>query len=105
MDAPIDNVKGAVARPRRPAAWRGIVNTFCERHLRLKVFGVQTSRDDDGNAAANIGPGSEKISEEQARDASNPVEEVGNEVLAFWADSRIWRARYLDPLPGRCGSD
>ena len=38
--------------------------TYCERHLLCKVFGVQLSDDDDGNAAA-IGPAADPITEEQ----------------------------------------
>ena len=72
--------------------------TFCERHLRLKVFGVQTSRDDDGNAAANIGPGAEKLDDERAKTLQSFVEEVGNEkaLLAFWELDRLSDLRVRD---------
>ena len=39
--------------------------TYCERHLLCKVFGVQTFKDDDGNAGAT-GPGARPITEDQA---------------------------------------
>ena len=42
--------------------------TLAERHLVCKVFGVQLVADDDGNAGGGIGPGAEKITEDQVRD-------------------------------------
>ena len=51
--------------------------TYCERHLLLKVWGVQTCADDDGNAGAGIGIGAEKISEEEALNVEAKLEEVG----------------------------
>ena len=42
--------------------------TYCERHLLCKVFGVQLVADDDGNAGGGIGPGAEKITEDQVMD-------------------------------------
>ena len=50
--------------------------TYCERHLLCKVFGVQLVADDDGNAGGGVGPGAEKITEEQALDLEALLSEV-----------------------------
>lgn len=76
MDAPLDNVgpKGAPTK----TALHGLASsyTYCERHLKLKVFNVQTTADDDGNAAAGLGPSSEKITKDQLADLNSLIEEV-----------------------------
>ena len=75
LDAPIDNVglKGAPTKIKL----HGMASsyTYCERHLILKVFGVQVGEDDDGNGAGK-GPGAEKISEEQAKDLDSLIDDV-----------------------------
>lgn len=39
--------------------------TYCERQLALKVFAVQTTDDDDGNAGAGIGESNEPLTKKQ----------------------------------------
>ena len=51
--------------------------TYCERHLLLKVWGVQTCADDDGNAGAGIGIGGEKISGPDEALLETRIKEVG----------------------------
>ena len=92
LDAPIDNVgpKGAPTK----TLLHGMASsyTFCERHLLCKVFGVVLTADDDGNAAAGIGPGSEEISPGQADDLEALMSEVSadrNKFLAIFKVSSL----------------
>ena len=48
--------------------------TYAERYLLVNVWGVQTAEDDDGNRAGNVGPGSERITEDQAHDLRALIE-------------------------------
>ena len=68
LDAPIDS-EGPKGNPVKTKI-HGMASsyTICEKHLLLKVFGVQAVKDDDGNAAGGLGPGAEKISEGQVLD-------------------------------------
>ena len=85
LDAPNDSVgaKGAGNK----TALHGMASsyTYCERHLLCKVFGVQVVSDDDGNAAAGVGPGSERISENQADDLAALISEVNANFERFCA--------------------
>ena len=89
LDAPIDNIgpKGAPTK----TALHGMASsmTYCERHLLCKVFGVQVVSDDDGNAAAGVGPGSEKISESQADDLHAMITDVGADYERFRTHFKI----------------
>lgn len=83
LDAPVDHlgIKGAQTKTRL----HGMASsyTYCERHLLLKVFGVQTVADDDGNAAAGIGPSSERISEDQVHNIDALADEVAADRRKF----------------------
>ena len=66
MDAPIDNI-GPGGKPTKTRL-HGMASsyTYCERHLVMKVFGVETGAvDDDGNSAAGLDNGG-TITEDQA---------------------------------------
>ena len=77
LDAPIDNVgpKGTANK----TVIHGMMSsyTLCERHLCVKVFGLQIVDDDDGNAAGGIGPGTELITPKQATQLNALADEVG----------------------------
>ena len=83
LDAPNDSVgmKGSGNK----TALHGMASsyTYCERHLLCKVFGVQVVSDDDGNAAAGVGPGSELISIDQHDDLLATIHEVGADMGRF----------------------
>ena len=76
LDAPVDDI--GIQGKATKTALHGMASsyTYCERHLLLKVFGVQTVSDDDGNAAAGVGPGSERISDDEAADLEALIDEV-----------------------------
>ena len=61
LDAPVDDI-GIQGKAGTKTALHGMASsyTYCERHLLCKVFGVQVVSDDDGNAAAGVGPSAEK---------------------------------------------
>lgn len=83
LDAPIDNAgpKGSPTKTRLHGTASSY--TYCERHLIMKVFGVQTVKDDDGNAAAGLGPSAERISEKQVADLAALREEVAADGKRF----------------------
>ena len=85
LDAPIDNI-GPKGSPTKTKL-HGMASsyTYCERHLILKVFGVQVVADDDGNG----GPGAEKISAEQAKDLDSLIGEVKASKGKFMAYFKI----------------
>ena len=76
IDAPNDfaGPKGSLVKTKLHGM--GSSFTYCERILLCKAFGVQLTTDDDGNAAAGLGPGSETISTEQLRDLEALMGEV-----------------------------
>ena len=49
--------------------------TYCERHLLVKVFGVNLVDDDDGNAAGGIGINIEPLTHDQALDLNERMDE------------------------------
>ena len=95
LDAPNDSVgaKGAGNK----TALHGMASsyTYCERHLLCKVFGVQVVSDDDGNAAAGVGPGSEKISESQADDLETMMSDVNANQARFVKHFKVDAVRDL----------
>ena len=95
LDAPIDDV-GMRGSPTKTKL-HGMASsyTYCERHLLCKVFGVQTFKDDDGNAGAT-GPGARPITEDQAIVLSDLVKEVGADWARFL---RFFKVTALDDLP------
>lgn len=76
LDAPIDTVGPKGSGNKTPLHGSASTMSYCERQLLLKVFGVQTSKDDDGNAGAGVGPSHARITEDQANDVHNLLEEV-----------------------------
>ena len=50
--------------------------SYCERTLLSKVCGVVETLDDDGCAGARVGPGSERITEDQVADLNAKIEEL-----------------------------
>ena len=77
FDAPIDNVgvKGSATKTRLHGAassW-----TYAERYLLTKVCGVQLTDDDDGNAGGGVGPGAERITDDQLLDLEAKMDEKG----------------------------
>ena len=89
LDAPIDNV-GPKGSPTKTAL-HGMASsyTYCERHLLCKVFGVVLTADDDGNAAAGVGPGSEVITDDQLQDLESLLSEVSANRDKFLAYFKI----------------
>ena len=82
LDAPVEDkgLKNVVNKTRL----QGMASsyTYCERHLLCKVFGVQLSDDDDGNAAA-IGPAAEPITEEQGFEIDELLKMTGTDTVKF----------------------
>ena len=89
LDAPNDSVgmKGSGNK----TALHGMASsyTYCERHLLCKVFGVQVVSDDDGNAGAGVGPGSETISGSKADDLHTMITDVGADYERFRSHFKI----------------
>ena len=83
LDAPVDDT-GMKGNPTKTRL-HGMASsyTYCERHLLCKVWGVQLVKDDDGNAASNVGPGAERITEQQAHDLESLLEETGRDRAKF----------------------
>ena len=83
LDAPVDDtgIQGKATK----TALHGIASsgTYCTRQLKCKVWDVQIVSDDDGNAAAGVGPGSERISESQADDLLALITEVDADYERF----------------------
>ena len=89
LDAPIDNI-GPKGSPTKTAL-HGMASsyTYCERHLLCKVFGVQVVSDDDGNAAAGVGPSAKRISENQYDDLITLISDVGADVNRFMTHFKV----------------
>ena len=89
LDAPIDNV-GPKGSPTKTAL-HGMASsyTYCERHLVCKVFGIVLIADDDGNAGAGVGPGSEVITDDQVSDLEALLREVSANRDKFMAYFKI----------------
>ena len=83
LDAPLDTV--GIQGKTTKTALHGMASsmTYCERHLLCKVFGVQVVGDDDGNAAAGVGPSSERISLKQMDDLMALCDEVKADLDRF----------------------
>ena len=86
FDAPIDDMgmKGAPTKTRL----HGMASsyTYCERHMVCKAFAVQIGeRDDDGNAAAGLGPSAEPITADQAADLETLMQDVRADRARFLA--------------------
>ena len=76
LPAPIDD-KGPQGKAVKTALHgMGSTMTYCERILLTKVFGVQTFKDDDGNAGAGVGPGAEPIDAEQVANLEAMLDET-----------------------------
>ena len=58
-------------------------DTFVGRNLRIKVFGLQVVKDDDGNAGAGVGPSAERISETQVAELTALRDEVAPTASVF----------------------
>ena len=74
LDAPIDGVGPRGGSNMTRLQGTGSAMTYAERYLLVNVWGVQTADDDDGNRAGNVGPGSERITEDQAHDLRALIE-------------------------------
>ena len=96
IDAPPDYLgpKGAPVKTKLHGT--GSSATYCQRLLLCMVFGVQLIADDDGNAGGGIGPGAEKITEEQALDLVALIGEVGADTPKFLDYFQI---KSLEELP------
>ena len=70
-------------------------DTFVGRNLRIKVFGLQIVKDDDGNAGANVGPSAKLITESQACDLEALIGEVGVDLAKFLAYAKIKDVREM----------
>ena len=55
----------------------GSSNTYGKRYLKVSVFDVDLSDDDDGNAGAGIGPSAETITAQEAADIESLIDESG----------------------------
>ena len=75
LDAPPDYT-GMHGKPNKTPV-QGVASsaTYIERNLLLKVFGIQTAEDTDGNAA--VGPSSETISKDQQLELKALLSEIG----------------------------
>ena len=96
LDAPYDHLGMGGTKPSKTKL-HGMASsyTYCERHLLLKVFGVQLVDDDDGNAAAGVGPSAERITESQACDLEALIGEVGVDIDRVLAYKKIKDVREL----------
>ena len=96
MDAPIDNV-GTGGKPTKTVL-HGMASsyTYCERHLLMKVFGVQTGADDDGNTASGVGESAPKITASQAADLDSLLEETNSDKQKFMNYMNI---KQIEDLP------
>ena len=85
MDAPIDTVgmKGGATKTKLHGMKSSL--TFCTRTLLGNVFGVVTSKDDDGNAGASVGPSAQPVTEKQRVELSDLVRDSGADVMRFCA--------------------
>ena len=74
MEAPLAPQGGAQGNQKL----QGVASayTYCERHLLLKVWGVQTVKDDDGLAASGDAVGMEKVTEAQVEQMKAALEKV-----------------------------
>ena len=100
-DAPIDD-KGIKGNPNKTRLHGGGSSmSYAARYLKTNVFGVQTYRDDDGNAAGT-GPGSEPITKEQFQRLAHLAAESGadRERLAAWLKSSFG-IELLNSLPAQ----
>ena len=57
--------------------------TYVKRQLKCGVFDVNLTDDDDGNAGGGVGPGVEKITQEQADGLNALADDVGADKVAF----------------------
>ena len=96
FDAPVDD-KGPKGNPTKTRL-QGMASTYTyiERHMLMKVWGVQTVADDDGNAGAGIGPSAERISPDQAIHLSDLIQESGADEGRFL---RFFRVGKVADLP------
>ena len=94
LDAPLDNT-GIKGNPTKTKL-HGMASsfTYCERHLLCKVFGVQISNDDDGNAAT-IDTG-EKITSTQQNFLRDMLEASGADIDKFF---NFFSVKSLADLP------
>ena len=83
LDAPVDNVGMAGNATKTRLHGMASSYTYCERHLLCKVFGVHIVSDDDGLAGAAVGPGAEKITQEQADWLNTLADELSADKIAF----------------------
>lgn len=83
FDAPLDyrGIKGSPSKTRLHGAASSL--TYAKRILKLSVWDVQFADDDDGNAAAGVGPGAAKISDRAAAALHGEISEVGADVQKF----------------------
>ena len=96
LDAPIDNI-GTGGKPTKTKL-HGMASsfTFCERHLKMKFWVVQTGADDDGNAAAGVGDSAPKITDSQAADLHALLEETNSDKQKFMDYMNI---KQIEDLP------
>ena len=97
LDAAVDTGGPKGGGVKSPLHGMGSSTTYCVRIMKCSVFDVQLVTDDDGHAAA-MGQGSEKISEEQARDLESLMDEVKGNLPAFLA---FWQVDEIGDLPLR----
>ena len=76
LDAPIDDKGPKGGATKTALHGMGSTMSYCERILLTKVFGVQTFKDDDGNAGAGVGPGAEPIDAEQVANLEAMLDET-----------------------------
>ena len=76
LDAPVDTTGPKGTQNKTALHGMASSGTYCTRQLKCKVWDVQIVSDDDGNAAAGVGPGSEKISDDEAADLEALIDEV-----------------------------
>ena len=100
-DAPIDD-KGIKGNPNKTRLHGGGSSmSYAARYLKTNVFGVQTYRDDDGNAAGT-GEGAEPITQEQFQTLNDEADKSGADKvrLAAWYKS-AFGVDALAKLPAR----
>ena len=83
IDAPNDYAGPQGALVKTKLHGMGSSFSYCERILLCKAFGVQIVADDDGNAAAGVGPGAERITEDQAHDLETALGDAGGDLPRF----------------------
>ena len=96
FDAPIDTTGPGGRTNKTRLHGSASSMTYSERHLLTKVWAIPTYRDDDGNAGAGVGIGGAVITEVQAHDLENLMDEVNADRARFFG---MYGVKKVEELP------